>query len=368
MRARLRQLRRRDAVLFVVVAGAVAVVGVIAGRAAGLQGGAAVATEQPLTLTLSVSEQICETERALDYLIGESWKDEDGNWHGKFTSYGWGNVSSHRVRWRVSGGQAPYKLVIDHETQDEFNPYRGASGTAFVGCADASVGTAFDWPEEGRLYDSDPKVDSGWKSVNAVVTDANGDTAKASTEFYILRSVGVHEIDHQMRGGETYRVFGHLMTVPEGTTLRIGEYGNTEGPNIQSFVLVGTGARILLNADTYVEVARRVPAAQEADADRRVNLNNALDELADSIGQLPDLGESRAGVSGRRWRPAAGARPGAEQLRGGADRAVERPERDRSARQHGEPSGCASPGPGPAGCAPPAPNRPCVILTGPGRR
>ena len=289
MRARLRQLRLRDAVLFMVVAGAVAAAGVLVGREAGLQSGSAVATEQPLTLTLSVTERICETERALDYLIGESWKDDDGNWHEKFTSYGWGNVSTHRVRWRVSGGQAPYKLVIDHETQDEFNAYEGASGTAFVGCADASAGTAFDWPGEGRLYDSDPKVDSGWKSVNAVVTDANGDTAKASTEFYILRSVGVHEIDHQMRGGETYRVFGHLMTVPEGTTLRIGEYGNTEGPNIQSFFLVGTGARINLNAETYEEVSRRVRTLQGAEAEQQVDLHEALDQFADSIGQLPEL-------------------------------------------------------------------------------
>ena len=40
------------------------------------------------------------------------------------------------------------------------------------------------------MYDTDPKVDSGWKTVNDGVTNANGDTAQASTEFYVILIVG----------------------------------------------------------------------------------------------------------------------------------------------------------------------------------
>ncbi len=98
------------------------------------------------------------------------------------------------------------------------------------------------------MYDADPMVDSGWKTVNATVTDANGGTAQASTEFYVLLTVG--DVNHQMRGGETHRVYDRLMTAPTGTTLQIGEFGSMQGPSIQTFVLVNLGATVLLNAET----------------------------------------------------------------------------------------------------------------------
>ena len=211
VQTRLRTLRVRDVALFAVVTALVAVGGVFAARWAGLDGAPAAATEEPLTLKLSATQQICETDHAARISGGESWKDEDGTWHEKLTIYGWGRVTTVPVRWQVSGGQAPYTLVIDHETQDEHRGYFGASGVARVGCADASVGTSFWWGvTEDRMYDTDPMVDSGWKTVNAVVTDANGDTATASAEFYVI--LIVDRVDHQMRGGETYRVYGRLMT------------------------------------------------------------------------------------------------------------------------------------------------------------
>lgn len=138
------------------------------------------------------------------------------------------------------------------------------------------------------MYDTDPKVDSGWKTVNADVTDANGDTATASTEFYVILDASARR-DHQMRGGETYRVYGHLMTVPKGTTLEIGAYGFTQGPNIQTFILVGTGATVLLNAETYEEVDRWLPEVIGAGAEGQIDPNKALDQLVDSIGKLPEL-------------------------------------------------------------------------------
>ena len=195
------------------------------------------------------------------------------------------------VRWNVQGGQAPYTLVIDHETRDEHRDDVGSSGTAQVGCADASVGTDFSWERYGRMYDANPMVDSGWKTVNAVVTDANGDTAQASTEFYVLLTVG--DVNHQMRGGETYRVYGRLMTAPKGTTLEIGAIGFTQDSTIQTFILVGTGATVLLNADTYEEVDRWLPEVTRAGAEGQIDINKALNQLVDSIGKPHDL--SRTG-------------------------------------------------------------------------
>ena len=192
------------------------------------------------------------------------------------------------MRWQVSGGQAPYTLVIDHESRDQHREdFSGAKGTEFVGCADTSVGTSFWSQGKGRLYDANPNVDSGWKKVNAVVTDANGGTATASTEFYVI--LIVDRVDHQMRGGETYRVYGRLMTAPKGTTLGIGELISTQGPSIQSFELVGTGYVVLLNAATYKEVDRWVPEVIGAGAEGQIDHSKALDQLVDSIGKLPDL-------------------------------------------------------------------------------
>ena len=293
MRTRLRSLRLRDVALFAVVTALVAVGGVFAARWSGLDGVPAAATDQPLTLKLSATQQICETDHAARISGGESWKDEDGTWHEKLTVYGWGRVPTVPVRWQVSGGQAPYTLVIDYEKQDEHRGYFGGSGVAHVGCADASVGTSFWWGvTEERLYYTDPKVDSGWKTVNAVATDANGDTAQASTEFYVILNATSRR-DHPMRGGETYRVYGHLMTAPEGTTLEIGELGFTQDSTIQTFILVGTGATVLLNASTYEEVNRWLPEVTRAGAEGQIDINKALDQLVDSIGKLPDL--SRTG-------------------------------------------------------------------------
>ncbi len=221
MKARLSRIRLRDLALFVVVAGVVAVGAVFAAREAGWEGGFAGATGERLSLSLSASQQICETRRARVDGEAESYQDEDGNWVERHTIFGWSRIPSVHVGWRVSGGQEPYTLVIDHESRDRAREYRGASGTAQVGCADASVGTSFDFGY--RLYAVDPEVDSGWKTVRAVVTDANGDTAEAATRLYVIR------VDAAiLTRGETYRVFGHLITAPTTHDLRNGSIADRE--------------------------------------------------------------------------------------------------------------------------------------------
>ena len=44
-------------------------------------------------------------------------------------------MSEIPVEWTVSGGTAPYTLMIDGESEDGSHEYAGASGTASVSCA-----------------------------------------------------------------------------------------------------------------------------------------------------------------------------------------------------------------------------------------
>ncbi len=94
---------------------------------------------------------------------------------------------------------------------------------------------------------------------------------------------------HVFRGGETYRIFGRLMTVPEGINLLIGEHGFTEEGSVQTFVIEGTSATILLDDATYREVGHWLPEEGAQGAAEGVDLGAKLDELADLIGRLPDF-------------------------------------------------------------------------------
>lgn len=283
------RLRRRDLALFLVLATLLGALTV----SCGLRG-------EQFSLSLSVSQQICETEDAWRSGVVESYKDEDGNWVERETVFGWWRIPSASVKWRVTGGQVPYTLMIDHESRDENGDYEGASGTAQVGCADASVGTSF-WPDEGRMYAVDPQVDSGWKTVRAVVTDANGTTAEAMVQFYVLYSVT--NPDRLLRRGETYRVFGRLFTIPDGADMRVGptETGSS-GSSFQSFYIDGTVPPVLIwfEADTFAEVSREVPSDEGTGASGSSgysesevrDFHKALDAFAGSIGRLPILNRS----------------------------------------------------------------------------
>lgn len=284
MRAKLTRIRLRDLALFVAVAGIVAVAAVFAAREAGLDG-------PPLTLTLSAPD-ICETTRGQ----GADWAtqivDDEGNDLGNERTYvGHFSVAGAPVQWQVIGGVGPYTLEFDGETRDKAHEYAGASGEASVGCATTTVESFF-WsaPSEPdvlhRAYRADPEVDSGWKTVRAVVTDANGDTAEATTRFYVI--LKTDDWRHVLRGGETYRVFGHLMTVPEGINLEIGDH-SSGSVSAQSFVIAGTRAVIWLSTDAFEEVGRWLPEEGVQGTAEGVDLDTKLDELADSIGQLPKL-------------------------------------------------------------------------------
>ena len=214
---------------------------------------------------------ICETLPAQEYAGGRVYQDEEGNWHVERTSSGWTGVNEVRVAWTASGGAAPYTLQIDGEPRDVAGAYAGANGTASVSCALRSSGVFFPHPldEEHRRYRTEPEVDSGLKTIRAVVTDGSGATAEASVEVYVILELGGS--GSILERGKTYRVFGLLLTVPESydvgwaacpsrsaTTFRRGR-GARRG-----LWLVGTGAHLALYATTAGGGERTVPAQRSA--------------------------------------------------------------------------------------------------------
>ena len=236
MTNRMRQLRPRDAVLFVAVAAVVAVVGVIVGRELGIGEEAAAIRDrvrsQPaaeridsdLSLTLG-APNFCETAPPLGFIGDHVYLDENDDWIIETVSTGWANVAETPVSWSVSGGVPPYTLVIDGEARDANQPYKGPAGTASVSCAMYSSGTFLHENSGERRFREEPLVDSGIKTISATVTDSNGNTATATAGVYVILEVpGSGSV---LKSSHTYRVFGHLVTAPDAFDLEVGSVTET---------------------------------------------------------------------------------------------------------------------------------------------
>ena len=243
------------------------------------------AVAEPLSLTLT-APTICETSPAQGY-SGLS-KEEDGKGGYKYVwePTVWYDVSEVAVAWEVTGGIAPFTLVIDGESEDINGTYQGSSGTASVSCAQSHIGSFTRL--EARGYNEEPEVDSGWKTVTATVTDATGQTTAASLFLYvILETTGTGTI---LEGGKTYSIHGKFLTIPSGINFEIGAaesgVGGTESYDL---LIPGGPVVIALEWDTHREVARFVQLP-EGDYDSITSeqaLSTLLDELVASAGKLP---------------------------------------------------------------------------------
>ncbi len=226
-----------------------------------------------LALSLSLSAPaFCETEA------------------GRRGTAGLYGVAETPVKWIVTGGTGPYTLEIDDETRDARHYYAGAEGIASVSCAleTANVYLGPDTPgRKVRRYRGKTVVDSGLKTIHAVVTDANGNMAEATMEVYVILSTGDH--DHLLRGGRTYRVFGTLLTIPSGIDMRIGARETSHSHHTpQAFDVEGTKptARLWVYLPSFEVIDYVIPDAIEGDhAD--IDLKAKFDELVESFGKLP---------------------------------------------------------------------------------
>ncbi len=266
---------------------------------------------EPLTVTLTRLGNIYEVERALQGRGGETYTDDEGNTRQREIDFGWRDPAFTMVRWQVTGGVPPYTLTIDGEPRDGRGLHDRADGWAQASCALMIGETYFRQfaPEDDyhpRYHRTEPTVDSGWKTITAVVTDAAGNTATASTEVYML--LHVNSGGKALSAGETYRVRGVLVTVPAGLTdLQSG--GVVEGDGGDAFFLVVPGSPyntlLLLDADTGEEVWRRIGAGpilnpkersagaeDEAGGQAEHPHHTAFDQLVESAGQPPNLDRS----------------------------------------------------------------------------
>lgn len=291
MTAKLSRLRVRDLALFVIVAGIVAVAAVFAAREAGL-GGGVVADGEQLVLTLALEESHCITGRS-----DESWGVGRG---GARLSDGWVVRTTTWVRWSVSGGEAPYTLKIDGKSAGADKvAYTGPMGRALVPCVVSSRsyfwGTYNDKPTP--FFESNPNVDSGWKTFKAEVKDANGRKAQATARFYVVLDLGGGSTGDILRRGKTYRVYGHLITAPAKFDLEVGSDWEVEcadddpnprcGESFYDFGLVGADAGIALYVTDGTLESRWNREVGAADGSRVSTINQALAEVIASLGKPP---------------------------------------------------------------------------------
>ena len=297
----------RSLALFVVVAGAVAVVVVFMGREAGVGEQVGAGRASDLALTLS-AEPTCETKRAREFWGSRLKLDEDGNPTGRYDlSAGWYGFAETPVRWTVTGGSAPYTLEIDGESRDGFGSYEGASGTASVSCALTPGEVIYKDYDQERRYRTKPVVDSGRKAIRATVTDADGNTADASIEIYAILRIEGGVVS--LSGGKTYSIKGTLITVPDGLEATYGgrihldcsaEATNCEdqylvllrGPGYRGELYIGAdtgthGSRVRIG-DIY---GRDLGPSGQADAVTEAEIQANLDRLGASVGQQPRIGD-----------------------------------------------------------------------------
>ena len=342
MKGRLSRIRMRDLALFVVVAGAVAVVVVLAGREAGLgeQAGARTdqtppkpeaaetslaaaedgasqqvapeaageqqeeAPEHTLQIALEAPE-ICETTRAegravgrpVENQAGETQRNADGSVMYESVPVGWTDVAEVEVKWRISGGVGGYTLEIDGETRDGAGDYRGGSGTASVSCA-LEIGETFINRHGRRYHVEEPVVDSGLKTITVTARDREGALGIAAVGVYVISRV----VDDRqlMLSGETYRYFGHLITVPDGINLRMGEASTGDnGVNVLSLIVDGSSPAVVVwfDEEAFTEVLREVPLSERSDGTRTLGYtrteaarwHSLLDQLVASFDLLPNV-------------------------------------------------------------------------------
>ena len=170
------------------------------------------AVTEPLTLS---ALEICEAQHlhgGWDH--GLAWNEEEQVWEDIEADawWYWGHEGTVEVDWAASGGDGAYTVTIAGEA------YTGASGTTEVSCA-LRHGPVRNREGSGRTYDNEDKpfVDSGLKTITAAVADESGATAEAAAEVYVI--LAVEDEDHVLQSGETYRIRGWLVTVPEGVKI-----------------------------------------------------------------------------------------------------------------------------------------------------
>ncbi len=260
-------------------------------------------SSEKLKLTLEANPY-CETGGGMGFSGSVFEYDDDGNPVGRTdVDLGYGRVAETQVRWAVSGGTAPYHLTIDNEPRDGRGPYAGATGVASVSCAPNPGKVFYDDYEEKRRYREDPQIDSGLKTIHAIVTDAAGATAAESIDIYVVLQLGGagtmrggewHQ--YRLNAGKTYRYEGHLFTVPESITILPGDMWEADGGGWGQ-VLHVAGSEVEIHINRHGEEIGRFFARSTSLAEDAISgpdhgsasINEALDRFIASRGKPPTV-------------------------------------------------------------------------------
>ncbi|MCY3558416.1 MAG: hypothetical protein OXH13_07200 [Chloroflexi bacterium] len=199
-------------------------------------------------------------------------------------------VGSVEVRWSVSGGAAPYEVTLGGQR------LTGTNGQLSLPCS----------PTASEVRSSSNT--SGIVTLQAMVSDADGDLAVALHDLHIvqvIRERGTFPFD--LKGPATYRLHGHLLTIPAGHGLELGRYISADceaqGPDCgDRFELFAPYGKIVLYRWSGAEHSRVLDGSsgresveiladdQNAVIPRRQQwASDSFDEVMASIGQPPRL-------------------------------------------------------------------------------
>lgn len=194
------------------------------------------------------------------------------------------------VAWEITGGTPPYRVAVGNTLSDE------AEGVADLLCG-------VWWSDE---------VDSGVMTIQARVTDAQGRAATAIKPVYAVRAVTAERFlnrrDQRLTRGRTYRVYGVLMTMPDELELYLSDRRRhlsspTGSDNVATVLHTGSRTDQAIRGGTVIWFSR----ADGREARRQVSEhlphstatlhNAALDDLAASVGRLPELTALPPGIA-----------------------------------------------------------------------
>ena len=212
-----------------------------------------------------------------------------------------GSVELVDVGWSVTGGTMPYESTLNGRR------LAGSNGIVSLPCG----------PSASTLYSSHQTP--GIVTLQFTVSDANGNVAAALHDLHIVQVIeerGTFPV--AMEGPATYRVHGHLLTVPVGYQLKLGKYVSADCPTFgpdcaDRFVLYLEDPTTLLSVGsitiyrwTGIEHSRLLDgssgrSAMEIHADNddavvpwyQQEVNDVFDQLMSTIGVPP---ASRADV------------------------------------------------------------------------
>lgn len=171
-----------------------------------------------LAFTISVPE-ICETGQEDEGYGSIGGYDEDGKWvrvgtYGPF--YELADINTVELTWSIDGGVEPYEISVQGQTL-----LSGQRGSTLVYCAESLPYDELDFTQPRDDYartqlDKPPLVNPGPMTFKSTVTDANGLSATAATDMYIIPDCRIECKDDALPPGYTYRIYGRLLTIPDG--------------------------------------------------------------------------------------------------------------------------------------------------------